>query len=313
MSSNPILIKEKEDFLLYLKHNLNYSINTINSYKQDLEIFEDFLNENNINYYELSVNDIRLFISLRLTHLTYRGNRETYRSIKSRLSSLKKFYNYLLNLGSIKSNPFVLIKTPKKEIKLPEVLYQKQLDELMSKNKLRNDNLKDRDQALLELMYSSGLRCNEVINLKLNQIDFDNRIMKILGKGNKERLVPFSKDALESVLNYINGLRKELLLLSKNNTEYLFLNSKGEKLTPRGLEYIIKIIPSKCGLDLGFDLHPHVLRHSFATRLLENGADLRLIQELLGHSSIGTTQIYTHVSKQKMKEEYNEFFPKELK
>ncbi len=307
--------KYEEDFLLYLKYNLNYSDNTIKSYKQDIDLFYSFLETKNNNLLNINLDIIRDFIANRLTHETYRGNKESYRTIKRRLSSLRKFYNYLLNKEFINSNPFLLIKTPKNHNKLPEVLYQKQVEDLLNKNKTRIDFLKDRDQALLELMYSSGLRCSEVVNLKLQNIDIKSRFMRVLGKGNKERLVPFSNDAAFYINEYINTLRSKLLLNSKNNdsSEYLFLNSKGNKLTSRGLEYIMKEISKKNGLDLGFDFHPHVLRHSFATRLLENGADLRIIQELLGHSSINTTQIYTHVSKENVKKAYDEYFPEKLK
>ncbi len=302
-------------FLKYLKNNLNYSDYTIKSYKQDLDLFFEFLDKRKIDILEINIDIIRDFISERLSHKTYRGNNESYRSIKRRLSSLRKFYNFLMSNNIIDNNPFLLVKTPKNETKLPEVLYQKQVENLLNKNKTRNDILKDRDQALLELMYSSGLRCSEVVELKLSNIDINSRIMKILGKGNKERLVPFSQDAKFYLEEYLNNLRVMLLSKAKNSESkyYVFLNSKGDKLTTRGLEYIIKEISKKNGLDLGFDFHPHVLRHSFATRLLENGADLRIIQELLGHSSINTTQIYTHVSKEKVKKVYDESFPKEIK
>ncbi len=305
----------EEEFLLYLKHNLNYSDNTIKSYKQDIDLFLDYLQENKINYLNITLDNIRDFIASRLNHVTYRGNNESYRSVKRRLSSLKKFYKFLVSKELIESNPFLLIKTPREHNKLPEVLYQKQVEDLLNKNKTRTDFLKDRDQALLELMCSSGLRCVEVTNLKFSNIDIENRIMRIVGKGNKERLVPFSKDAKTYLKNYIEYLRKDLENKSLNdeNKEYVFLNSKGNKLTTRGLEYIIKEIQIKNGLDLGFDFHPHVLRHSFATRLLENGADLRVIQELLGHSSINTTQIYTHVSKENVKKAYDKYFPEEIK
>ncbi len=305
----------KEEFLLYLKHNLNYSDNTIKSYSQDIDLFLEFLNENKIDYLNITLDNVRDFIASRLDHTTYRGSNESYRSVKRRLSSLKKFYNYLYNKNLVSSNPFLLIKTPRNHNKLPEVLYQKQVEDLLNANKTRTDYLRDRDQALLELMYSSGLRCMEITNLKFSNIDIENRIMRIIGKGNKERLVPFSKDAKYYLKNYIEHLRKELVAksLKEEDKDYVFLNSRGNKLTTRGLEYIIKEIQTKNGLDLGFDFHPHVLRHSFATRLLENGADLRVIQELLGHSSINTTQIYTHVSKENVKKAYDKYFPEEIK
>lgn len=158
------------------------------------------------------------------------------------------------------------------------------------------------------LMFASGLRASEVVNLTFNQVDFDNRIMKVSGKGNKDRLVPFTTSAKESMLNYINSLRKDLL---REDTKYIFLNSQGNKMTVRGLEYILDEIEVKTGL-YG-KIHPHMLRHSFATKMLNRGADLRTIQELLGHSSIETTSIYTHVAYENMKETYEKTFPRAKK
>lgn len=299
------------EFLSFLEKNLNYSENTIKSYKQDLLLFDTFIAQRKLNYSNVKRDNIREFISERLDTVTYRGDTEGYRTIRRRISSLKKFYEYLRKRKLVESNPFLLISTPRKHDKLPEVLYEKQIDELLNKNKERVDKLQSRDQALLELMYSSGLRCSEVVNLKLTDINISNRIMRIFGKGNKERIVPFSNDAKEALILYLKYLRQDLLENSEDpSKDYVFLNSKGKQLTSRGLEYIMKGIVKKNGLTFGFDFHPHVLRHTFATHLLENGMDLRNIQELLGHSSINTTQVYTHVSKEKVKEEYEKYFPK---
>lgn len=306
--------KEKLLFIDYLKNNLNYSDLTIKSYKQDVELFEDFLLKNNIELNDVEKDDIRNFMAERLNHVTYRGNYETSRSLRRRISALKKYYNFLLDKNIVTYNPFLTIVSPKKHDKLPEVLYEKQINKLILENSKREDKLKSRDQALILIMYSSGLRCSEVINLKLNDINFTSRLLRIIGKGNKERIVPFSLEAKNEMVDYEENLRSELLAISQEfHSPYFFLNSKGKKLTERGLEYIMKEIVKKSCLSLGFDFHPHVLRHTFATHLLEKGADLRIIQELLGHESINTTAIYTHVSKEKLHEEYKKYFPQNSK
>ena len=305
------MTKEQALFLSHLKHELNYSENTIKSYSHDISIFENFLIEKQLDFRKITRDDVRLFMAERLKNKTYRGNNESPRSLRRRISALKKYYSYLYDLNMVDSNPFLLIVSPKKHDKLPEVLYESQIKALLEANKKRLDNLQSRDQALLELMYSSGLRCSEVINLKTSDIVFSSRYMRIIGKGNKERIVPFSNDAKIAMIDYAKFLRVQLIEDNEvdKKTPYFFLNSKGKQLTSRGLEYILKEIVKKTGLSLGFDLHPHVLRHSFATHLLDKGADLRMIQELMGHESVGTTSIYMHVSKEKIKNEYNKYFP----
>lgn len=299
-----------QEFYNFLKYELNMSENTIKSYVFDVNLFMNFLEKEGVDLKSVDKNVIRNWMTERLEHTTYRGNLEGERSLARRICSLKKYFKFLLNKKYISENPFISIASPKKRIKNPDVLYAKQVAELLKANRERTDELASRDQALLEIMYCSGLRCSEVTGLIITQIDFHNRTILIKGKGGKERVVPFSENCKEYLLDYAKNLRKKLEQTAGERTNYFFLNSKGKKLTNRGLEYIIESISKKAGLSLGFSLHPHVLRHSFATNLLENGADLRVIQELLGHSSINTTQIYTHVSKENLKSQYDEFFPK---
>ncbi len=299
-----------QEFYNFLKYELNMSENTIKSYVFDINLFMNFLEKEGVDLKSVDKNVIRNWMTERLEHTTYRGNLEGERSLARRICSLKKYFKFLLNKKYISENPFISIASPKKRIKNPDVLYAKQVAELLKANRERTDELASRDQALLEIMYCSGLRCSEVTGLIITQIDFHNRTILIKGKGGKERVVPFSENCKEYLLDYAKNLRKKLEQTAGERTNYFFLNSKGKKLTNRGLEYIIESISKKAGLSLGFSLHPHVLRHSFATNLLENGADLRVIQELLGHSSINTTQIYTHVSKENLKSQYDEFFPK---
>lgn len=299
-----------QEFYNFLKYELNMSENTVKSYIFDVNLFMNFLEKEGIDLRSVDKNVIRNWMTERLEHTTYRGNLEGERSLARRICSLKKYFKFLLNKKYISENPFISITSPKKRIKNPDVLYAKQVAELLKANRERTDELASRDQALLEIMYCSGLRCSEVTGLTITQIDFHSRTILLKGKGGKERVVPFSENCKEYLLDYAKNLRKKLEQLAGERTNYFFLNSKGKKLTNRGLEYIIESISKKAGLSLGFSLHPHVLRHSFATNLLENGADLRVIQELLGHSSINTTQIYTHVSKENLKSQYDEFFPK---
>ena len=213
----------------------------------------------------------------------------------------------------VKVNPFLFVSSPKKEIRYPRALYIEQINNLLEKNSQRDDELMIRDQCILELMYASGIRVSELINIKVEDIDIANRILRVLGKGKKERIVPFNKTTQKILKQYILTYRENIIVQNPLaiNEPYLFLSLKGKKYTTRGIEYIFKQIESKTGCYYG--LHPHLLRHSFATHLLEGGADLRVIQELLGHESLNTTQIYTHVSDEQMKKEFNFSHPRAKK
>ena len=230
----------------------------------------------------------------------------------------------MVSVGYINDNPFIFVSSPKVETKYPHGLYKDQIQELFKRNAERTDGLKNRDQAILYLLYYSGIRAQELVTLNIQDISLRERRVRVLGKGNKERIVPFSADCQTVLKKYIDTDRKELLKLYMENIKKkpqkegldslqspLFFNARGEKLTTRGLEYILDAIEEKIGLYVG--LHPHILRHSFATHLLENGADLRVIQELLGHESINATQVYTHVTEEAMKETYMNAHPRAKK
>lgn len=294
--------KELSEFQDYLLNVRRYSSNTVSSYSFDICDFTKFIRGLGKIFKDIKVDDVKSWI----LDLTERQIGK--RSIKRKMSSLKSFYAWMYLQKKVDSDPFEYVHSPKATHALPDFFFEKEIDALLTANEKRTDKLKDRDQALLMLMFASGLRASEVVNLTFNQVDFDNRIMKVSGKGKKDRLVPFTTSAKEAMLNYINGLRKDLL---KEDTKYIFLNSKGNKMTVRGLEYILDEIEAKTGL-YG-KIHPHMLRHSFATKMLNRGADLRTIQELLGHSSIETTSIYTHVAYENMKETYEKTFPRAKK
>ena len=297
--------KPEQEFLDYLSFERKYSKKTVASYQEDIDIFCDYIFQEGTLMEDVDVLTIRNFLTKELA----RG--VSKRSCKRRLSSLRHFYKYMVNVGYISDNPFVLMKAPKTETKYPHALYKEQIEELFKRNAERTDNLKNRDQAILHLLYYSGMRAFELVGLDVQSISLNDRVVRVLGKGNKERIIPFTVDCQKVIKEYVNHERKTLAMKNKDQTAALFLNARGERLTTRGLEYILDSIQEKTSLFVG--LHPHILRHSFATHLLENGADLRVIQELLGHESINATQVYTHVTEEAMKDTYQNYFPRAKK
>ena len=297
--------KPEQEFLNHLLTVRKYSEKTVKSYQEDIDLFCEYIFKEGTLMEDVDIISIRNFLTEELA----RG--VSKRSCKRRLSSLRHFYKYMVNVGYIKDNPFIFVSAPKTETKYPHALYKDQIQELFKRNLERTDPLKNRDQAILYLLYYSGMRAAELVGLDVQSVSLKERVVRVLGKGNKERLIPFTSDCQKVVKEYIESERKLLLKKSKALSPALFLNSKGERLTTRGLEYILDTIEEKTGLFVG--LHPHILRHSFATHLLENGADLRVIQELLGHESINATQVYTHVTEEAMKETYQNVFPRAKK
>lgn len=296
-----------QEFLDYLKDERLFSNLTIDAYRSDLIKFYRFLSEEGVEIHEVNNTVIRNFLSNELQ------SGVSARSCARRVAAIRHHFEYLKQRKYIKRNPFLFVQTLKKEKRLPQVLYIEQIDNLINKNMERTDSLATRDTAILELLYASGLRAQELVNLKMSDLDFHNRLIRIIGKGKKERIIPFSIKALDALEEYLEQSRE--LLVSKDellkNVNYFFLNARGEKLTTRGLQYILKEIEKKTNVYLG--LHPHMLRHSFATHLLEEGADLLVIQELLGHESLNTTQIYTHVSQDVLKKQHQMSHPRAKK
>lgn len=300
-------IKEIDEFKNYLKYSLNYSDMTIAAYESDIESFYIFIFAEGIDIDDVDLPIIRNYLSVQL------ANNISKRTLSRRLSCFRHFYSFLLDKGYVHENPFVFVHSPKKDIRYPKALYLEQIEILFQRNRERSDHLMLRDQVILELLYASGIRASEFVNVKIQDIDFRYRSIRILGKGNKERIVPFSKSASSTMKEYLSDCRP--LLLAKNkkqyNVEYFVLNDQGKKLTTRGLEYILKNIEKLTGC--AYDLHPHLLRHTFATHLLEGGADLRVIQELLGHESLNTTQVYTHVTEEAMRSQFVASHPRAKK
>ena len=310
--------KPEQEFLNYLVNERNYSLKTAKSYQEDIDLFCEYIFKEGTLMEDVDVLTIRNFLTEELA----RG--VSKRSCKRRLCSLRHFYKYMVNVGYINDNPFILMKAPKTDTKYPHGLYKEQIQELFKRNGERTDELKNRDQAILYLLYYSGVRAQELVTLNIQSVYMRERLIRVLGKGNKERIIPFSEDCKKVLKNYIDTDRP--ILVNKyiewqkkhqdkkakdSMMSPLFFNAQGGPLTTRGLEYILDAIQEKTGLFVG--LHPHILRHSFATHLLENGADLRVIQELLGHESINATQVYTHVTEEAMKDTYEKAFPRAKK
>lgn len=286
-----------EEYKNYLLIDKKYSPNTIESYYRELEKYYQYLNKNKIYLKSIKTDNIKDYLKhLKKTELTEK-------SIAHSISVIRSFYKFLLIEKFITFNPSIEIELPKISKTLPHVLSE---DEIF---KLLDINLKDkfayRNKAMLELMYGTGLRVSELVNLKIMDVDLENCIVRTMGKGSKERIIPLGDYTIIALLEYINNYRD--LLIKKENNDYLFLNNHGKKMTRQGFFKIIKALAKEQQIDTTFS--PHTLRHSFATHLLNGGADLRSIQEMLGHSNISTTQIYTHISNKKLKENYNDFHP----
>ena len=292
-------MKYLSEYLEYLKYQKNYSDETIHSYSIDIEEFLDYINSECINICEVGYDVVKTW----LIHLDEKKNKST--TVSRKISSLRGFYKYLINNKVMNSNPFSLVSLPKKERHLPRFFYYNELEEMFQVPKL-NTALGQRDRLLLEMLYATGVRVSELVNIKVSDINGEE--IKVLGKGNKERIVEFG-DYAESILElYLNEGYKSL---NVKKSEYLFLNNRGGKLTTRGVRYILDNIINKTTIDK--KISPHMLRHTFATHLLNEGCDLLTVQELLGHDSLTATSIYTHITNDRLKEVYFKCHPRAKK
>lgn len=292
--------QNREEFIEYLQYQKHYSSNTVESYQRTLNEFIEFLEKENIDNF----NDVK-YSSIR-KYLTYLNEKKLSKnSINNRISCLRSFYKYLVKEELVENNPMSLVENIKTAKRNPDFLFPEEMIELLDSIDVQDD-LGVRNKAMLEIMYASGLRCSEVVNLTLDCIDFYNRVLLIHGKGNKDRYVPFHEYAGDWLLKYIEESRSNLV--STSNHQYVFVNKRGERMTNRGVQDIIKRISKK--YDPTKNIHPHTFRHSFATHLLNAGADIRTVQELLGHENLSTTQIYTHITKEHLKEVYLKTHPR---
>ncbi|MCK7605906.1 tyrosine recombinase XerC [Geobacillus stearothermophilus] len=289
-------------FMEYLQIEKNYSQYTIACYRRDIEQFFQFMNEEGINELDqVAYSDVRLY----LTKLY--GQHLASRSVARKISSLRSFYKFLMREGRAAENPFALATLPKKEQKIPNFLYPKELEALFLVND-ENTALGQRNTALLELLYATGARVSECCHIQLSDVDFVAETVLIHGKGNKQRYVPFGRPAREALERYIHGGRRELTRKLRADHRYLFVNARGNPLTPRGVRHILDRIVEAAALTQ--NISPHVLRHTFATHLLNEGADLRSVQELLGHAHLSSTQVYTHVTKDRLRHTYLQAHPR---
>jgi len=283
------------EFVVDLMYVRNYSKNTIESYRSDMEQFCEFLKKKSLD--KVAVEDIRAFIK--------REAQISEKSLARKLSSFRTFYDFMVKKGYLTVNPMDGVEGPKIGKYLPDVLSVEEVDRLLDFEP--DDNFSFRNRCILELLYSTGLRISELTSLKLENVNLDESLIKVMGKGSKERIVPLNDIATEYMGKYIKEIRPNML--KKEQTDYIFLNNHGKVLTRQA---VFKMIKKRAeDVKLGKDISPHTLRHSFATHLLQNGADIRFIQELLGHSDVGTTEIYTHIINEALKRDYDELNPRD--
>ena len=289
-----------ESFLDYLSIERGLAQNTIISYKYDLIKYITFLKKKKISSFDQTN---KVLINNFFVYL--RGKSLEINSISRNLVAVKMFYRFLLMEGLIKEDATSLIEFPRVSKRLPHVLSLREINLLLDEANFKG-KFGLRDQAVLELFYATGLRVSELIYLKINDLNMENRMLKCLGKGSKERIIPFGNKAYQSLNLYLDRSRPKLVKNPDENT--LFLNNRGGRISRQGIFYLVKLYAQKARIEK--KVTPHTLRHTLATHLLENGADLRSVQEMLGHSDISTTQIYTHVSRKWVSEEYYRAFPR---
>ena len=291
------------DFLTHIDLSNTRSVHTRDAYQRDLIAFEHYL-------IDLGIQEFKDVDKATILRYIEKLNRQKTGGLKNsslsrKISSLRSFYKFLLTQGRVDRNPVHGILLPSKEKHLPDFLLFEEVNRLFESFDLSDVN-QLRNRALFELMYACGLRVGEAVTLTLSAINLSQRTLRFVGKGSKERMVPFYTDASVILQRYLKESRP--ILMAQKAHDRVFVNQKGEPLTPRGVEYLLE--KSALAAGLTHAVHPHMLRHSFATHLLDNGADLRLVQELLGHSSISTTQIYTHVTLDRLRETYLKAHPR---
>lgn len=280
-------------YLDYLTYQKKYSKNTILNYEEDLIFFKDYLETNNLSYQDIDYSNIRKFYNYMET-LKYSKN-----TISRKISSLRSFYKYLARNNCVNYNPFSLTKGPKKDKLLPKFLYYNELEELFNSCDIK-DFYGVRNRLILEMLYATGIRVGELEYIKINDINNYDKSIKVFGKGSKERIVYYN--------SYTEEILNKYLSLRTDNCQYLFINKNKKRLTARGVRYILDKIITKTSLEM--KISPHMIRHSFATHMLNEGCDLLSVQELLGHESLKATQVYTHITNDRLKDVYLKTHPR---
>ena len=298
------MLSHLDDFSRILKIERNYSNNTISSYLSDLKSFDNFLEKNEINFKKLNNKHTKLFFR------DLSEKKFSPRTIKRKFSSLSSYFNFLLDRRIIKNNPLNGVFTPKIPKILPEILTIEEINNIfLAAESSKNEILSLRDRCILEMLYSSGLRVSEVCELKINNIQFDLDLIRFFGKGSKERIIPLTYYARKWLKKYLNESRKILSSRSKRSSNYVFLSNNGLSLTRMAIWLSVKKYVNSAGILK--KISPHTFRHSFATHLIDGGANLIEVQALLGHADISTTEIYTHLSREFVESEYMKAFQKD--
>lgn len=295
-----VWIKKFEQYLLVERQ---YSKETLKAYLEDLQHFVKFLSENGgaNSFGEVNNFDIHVYMGY-----LYDQNYKTT-TISRMISSLRSFYRFLMKNEYVSENPFSYVQLKRQPRSLPHFFYEKEMNALFDAVE-GSTCLLQRDKALLESLYATGMRVSECVSLKMSEIDFATQTMLLHGKGSKDRYVPFGNYCKQALEVYFEHVREPLMQKYHKEHDYVFINLHGDPLTPAGVAYILNQIVKRSSLTT--TIHPHELRHTFATHLMSNGADLRSVQELLGHSSLATTQIYTHVTPEHLKRDYRKYFPR---
>ena len=296
-------MKDLELFLKYLEVERNYSINTIKNYELDITEFISYCDNNNINIYKLDYNMVKKYL-IELYNKNYKAT-----SISRMVSSLRTFYKYLYDRGLVDKNIFKYINSPKKEKRLPKYVTNTDIDDIFKIPDLSTP-IGIRNRLILELLYGTGIRVSELCNIKISDINFSDKSIRILGKGSKERIVLYGSKCEEILNIYLESSRG--ILLGKHVSDYLIVSTnRGNKISTRSIEIVIDNIINKAAISK--NVTPHVFRHTFATHLLNEGCDILIVKELLGHSSLDTTGIYTHISNEKLRRVYLNSHPRAKK
>ena len=287
-----------DQFINYLRIELGLADNTVQAYSRDLTRFFDFLEKQELTPLEVSKDQITEYTSII-------GRRLSSRSVARNISAVRSFFRFLVSEGRIKSSPTRLVETPRVSMRLPGVLSQADVEHLLSQPDVSRP-IGQRDMAMLEILYATGLRVSELVNLKTQDLNLEAGYVRTLGKGSKERVIPMGEKAVAAVKEYLSGAR--IRLTKGTNSPYLFLTFRGRPMTRQGFWKIIKKYGRQALIKK--KLTPHSIRHSFASHLLDAGADLRSVQVMLGHADISTTQIYTHVTRERLKDVHQKCHPR---